>query len=408
MRRRCITARMSDLTLRLRNRARRLRNRAPHHVVSPLVPDNVFQAHVSLFDFFAAFCANRNVLWAREHAAWGAYYMRQRGVATIDVMLSKPAENFSKRHYALDGISYGQRSGPYDVSIGQPFANLAPNGILLFPLPPTPHPEVEVEARKHFAHVRRFVHYATEPLDLASPVATVTPDAFRFRELREQEPYPPNTLGQILMCTNDPKWRDLKLHLGCGPVALPGWVNVDNLPYPGVDFMWDLVRGIPFREARLIFAEHFIEHLSYSDARAFVAQCREVLRYDGVLRLTTPNLDWVWQVSYHPQQWTDRDQPVRECFVTNRAFRGWGHQFLYNFPTLASLMRNAGFRDVEQQTYGQSRRRDLVGLEHHTPYPDTPELPHVIVAEGSGRRSGTVAIEHEDAIAEYERDVAVR
>lgn len=400
---------MSDLTLRLRNRARRLRSGVPAGIVSPFVPDNVYQAHVSLFDFFAAFGVHRKVSFAGDQAAWGALHLRQRGVAAVDALISPRAQKFAEQHFAHEGIRYGKFEGPYDVVIGNPGSPLAPNGIILFSFPPDHDlSQLLPEVRSRFANVRRFAHICDVPLDLASPVATVTPASFHFRELRDQEPFPPNSIGQVLMATNDPKWRDLKLHLGCGPVALPGWVNVDNLPYPAVDFMWDLVRGIPFREARLIFAEHFIEHLSYTEARAFTAQCREVLRYDGVLRLTTPNLDWVWQVSYHPQLWTDQEQPVRECFVTNRAFRGWGHQFLYNFPTLSALMRNAGFRDVMQLSYGQSHRRDLVGLEHHQPYPDTPELPHVIVAEASGRRTGAFTPEYADAIAEYERDVAVR
>lgn len=398
---------MSDLTLRLRNRVRRVRRGIPGGVVSPFVPDNVFQAHVSLFDFFAAFGVHRRVLFADEQAGWGAAYLRQRGVAAVDAFVPPRVRKFAEQHFPQDGIRYGRHEGPYDVVIGDPGSPLAQNGIMLFSFPPDrdlKHLLPEVRAR--FANVRRFAHYSLEPLDLASPVATVTPDAFRFRELREQEPFPPNSIGQVIMATNDPKWRELKLHLGCGPVALPGWVNVDNLPYPAVDFMWDLVRGIPFREARFIFAEHFIEHLSYTEARAFTAQCREVLRYDGVLRMSTPNLDWVWEVSYHPKLWTDGDQPVRECFVTNRAFRGWGHQFLYNFPTLAALLRNAGFRDVAQLTYGKSARPELNALEHHDPYPDTPELPHVIVVEATGR--GTPTGEYADAIAEYERDVAVR
>src|SRR5262249_7377887 len=94
---------------------------------------------------------------------------------------------------------------------------------------------------------------------------------------------------ELWVGTNEPKWREIQLHLGSGPITLPGWINVDNLPYPGVDLVWDLARGLPLQNAKYIFAEHFLEHLSFTDAERFVRNCREALRDDGILRLSTPN-----------------------------------------------------------------------------------------------------------------------
>jgi predicted SAM-dependent methyltransferase len=202
------------------------------------------------------------------------------------------------------------------------------------------------------------------------------------------------------------KWRDLQLHLGCGPITLEDWINIDNQPYAGIDFRWDLARGIPFRDARYIFAEHFIEHLSYQQGSDFTRGCRDALRDDGILRLSTPNLDWVWFVSYHPQHWTNDDEALRDCFVLNRGFRGWGHQFLYNLQTLTALLQNSGFKAVRAFRYGESDTHALTGLERHEQYPDSPELPHVLVIEATGRQEART-IRGEALIAEYNRDVAV-
>src|SRR5437016_2706603 len=116
----------------------------------------------------------------------------------------------------------------------------------------------------------------------------------------------------------------LRLHIGCGPLRLDGWINVDNQTYPGVDQVLDVTQGLPFDDLSFIFAEHFIEHLAYASALALMRECRRVLRDDGVLRLSTPNLDWVWITHYK----LDVDDPlkVQACFALNRAFHGWGHQ----------------------------------------------------------------------------------
>jgi len=179
-----------------------------------------------------------------------------------------------------------------------------------------------------------------------------------------------------------------KLHVGSGPVRLEGWINVDNQPYRGIDQVLDIREGIPYSDLEYIFAEHFIEHLAYDDAMKFLRDCRRALGDAGVLRLTTPNLDWVWMTQYHLGQWSQPSEAVRDCFWMNKAFRGWGHQFLYNAQTLTECLHDAGFATIERCAYGESRHAALRGVEHHEKYLDSPELPHLIVVEASGWRRG--------------------
>jgi predicted SAM-dependent methyltransferase len=177
-----------------------------------------------------------------------------------------------------------------------------------------------------------------------------------------------------------------KLHVGAGTVTLPGWTNVDNQAYPGIDHVLDVTQSFPFVGAEFIFAEHFIEHLAYEDGLAFLRRCRAALRHDGVLRLSTPNLDWVWSTHYHfgAGDALPASQPLIDCFNLNKAFRGWGHQFLYNRQALEATLRDAGFATVEGCSYGESRHPELRHLEHHETYRDTPELSHLLVVEASG------------------------
>ncbi|HEX2831387.1 MAG TPA: hypothetical protein VHW00_00140 [Thermoanaerobaculia bacterium] len=212
-------------------------------------------------------------------------------------------------------------------------------------------------------------------------------------------------VDHALLGTNDDRWRTPRLHLGCGPLALEGWINIDNRPYEGVDLLWDLANGIPLRNASLVFAEHFLEHLSYAEASRFVAGCRAALRDDGVLRLSTPNLDWVWTIAYRPHAWQSSAEAQRDCFVANRAFRAWGHQFLYNAQTLTALLRNSGFAEITFHQYGESDRPELRDLERHPRDPDDPSLPHVLIVQARGRRE-TNEVEGEQLIADYLRDLS--
>jgi predicted SAM-dependent methyltransferase len=176
----------------------------------------------------------------------------------------------------------------------------------------------------------------------------------------------------------------IRLHIGAGTAILKGWINVDNQPYPGVDKVLDVTKGLPFADVAYVFAEHFIEHLEYDQGLRFLRECRRIMTDDGVLRISTPNLDWVWVTQYHYGQWTAESEAVRDCFWLNKGFRAWGHKFLYNIQTLTETLREAGFAHVERTSYGESRHDALRGLEKHEQYLDSPELSHIIVVEASG------------------------
>jgi predicted SAM-dependent methyltransferase len=196
-----------------------------------------------------------------------------------------------------------------------------------------------------------------------------------------------------------------KLHLGCGPLALPGWVNIDNAQYPGVDQVLDVTAGLPFTDVSFVFAEHFIEHIAYPDAAALLRESRRVLTDDGVLRLSTPNLDWVWLTHYRAD--LNDDEALQGCFMLNRAFRGWGHQFLYNEQTLRATLLDAGFATVTRVAYGESEHPELRGLERHEKSPDYGAVSHILVVEASGR-GGVVPETFNQPRDEFLRDLGVK
>lgn len=198
----------------------------------------------------------------------------------------------------------------------------------------------------------------------------------------------------------------MKLHVGSGSSPLEGWINIDIGAADGVDYALDVRRGLPFEDVDFIFAEHFLEHLTLAEGIAFLRECRRVLSADGVLRLSTPNLDWVWLTHYKQPSEMSEDEQLFGCLEMNRAFHGWGHEFLYNLRTLTLALHDAGFSTVRTCRYGESRTEALRSLERHEQHADVPGAPSVIVLEASGRRDspGDLA----PRLAPYIRDFAVR
>jgi predicted SAM-dependent methyltransferase len=174
----------------------------------------------------------------------------------------------------------------------------------------------------------------------------------------------------------------LRLHLGCGTVRLPGWVNIDV--DDGPDLQLDLRFGLPFPDAcvDLIHTEHMLEHMCLSDGKLLMAEAYRVLRPGGTMRVGVPDLQRIVQ-RYAAPDWRDQawikdrnfdwiDTPVA---LINTSFRGWEHLYLYDETELRLRLWQAGFADVRRVASGESSHPDLKGLETR---PETDLIVEVV------------------------------
>ncbi len=176
----------------------------------------------------------------------------------------------------------------------------------------------------------------------------------------------------------------LRLHIGSGSQRLEDWVNVDIRPFPGVDLVADVNRGLDFASVDAVYAEHFLEHLAADDAFDFLAAIYRMLTPEGRLRLSTPNLDWVWRTHYRLAG--PAEHKIASALKINRAFHGWEHKFLWNQETLSAALVATGFNNLRWYRHGESDDATFRGLERHETYGDSDDLPHVLIVEA---RRGT-------------------
>ena len=191
--------------------------------------------------------------------------------------------------------------------------------------------------------------------------------------------------------------RGVRLHVGAGRERLEGWINVDIQDLPGVDVVADVTQGLDFADVEAIYAEHFLEHLPIDAAVDFLVECHRVLAPGRWLRLSTPNLEWVWMTHYPMDR--PAEAKARQAIVANRAFHGWRHRFLWNRELLDKALAACGFDEVHWCRYGESAHAGLAGLERHETYDDSPQHPHVIIAEA---RKGAA---DPAALAELRREI---
>lgn len=177
------------------------------------------------------------------------------------------------------------------------------------------------------------------------------------------------------------------LQVGCGPKHLRSrWWNTDLRPFPGLDEAMDAVK--PWRWNDLlehVYAEHFLEHLDLDEAVRFLQNAGRALKVGGHIRLSTPGLEWV--MCSHYRYADGQSDQVLDTLRTNRAFHGWGHQFLYSRTMLRWMLEGLNYDDVRFHEYGQSDRPAFQGIEMHGKLRVLNGFPSVWIVEATrGRR----------------------
>jgi predicted SAM-dependent methyltransferase len=158
-----------------------------------------------------------------------------------------------------------------------------------------------------------------------------------------------------------------RLHLGCGIKFLEGWANID-FQSDGAVIGFDLTDRLPIdsNTIELIYSEHFIEHLTLSQATALLSECHRVLRSGAILRLSTPCLRKLIDeyLAGRTSEWEDVGwNPATPCQMVNEGLRLWGHQFVYDAQELKRVLEAVGFSRVTKAAWRESTTPALRQLE---------------------------------------------
>jgi predicted SAM-dependent methyltransferase len=163
-----------------------------------------------------------------------------------------------------------------------------------------------------------------------------------------------------------------KLHVGCGDNELPGWLNTELCPR-GSQIFLDATRRFPLPDGciEIVYSEHMIEHVPWGGGQAMLRECYRVMKPGGLIRLVTPNLEFLMRILQDPST------PMHQAYIKysvetyrldaqggathvfNNFVRAWGHQFIYDAETLRRLMEEAGFTEISVRALNESADREL-------------------------------------------------
>ena len=133
----------------------------------------------------------------------------------------------------------------------------------------------------------------------------------------------------------------VRLHLGCGNVHRPGYVNVDLFDSSVADVKGDVTR-LPFATASAdgIEAFHVIEHFDYIHCKYALSEWFRVLKGDGELVLETPEISGTFKQFLKSDA---NSQEKRLQWIYGIDSPGMQHKVGFSSKLLQRLLHECGF-----------------------------------------------------------------
>lgn len=137
----------------------------------------------------------------------------------------------------------------------------------------------------------------------------------------------------------------LRLNLGCGPLTLPDYINVDQRELPGVDVVAGL-EALPFEPGSVweIYNAHVIEHFSDYDARHHILPYWfQLLKDGGKMVIICPDLKSM-MVDYLKGElpWEN----LRKVTYGGQDYSGNYHYNMFTPDSLCELLIEVGFKQA--------------------------------------------------------------
>ncbi|MDD5491139.1 MAG: methyltransferase domain-containing protein [bacterium] len=149
----------------------------------------------------------------------------------------------------------------------------------------------------------------------------------------KKRPLPQNKDGRVL------------IHIGCGEFNDPKYINIDSRPgwhIHYVDNIENCRRIFQAGYADLIYACHVLEHVSHLKLKLTLQGLQAVLKDGGVLRLSVPNFDTIYNIYTKKKKIGDIIAPL----MGGQGYPGNFHFAVFNEAYLKDLLLQSGFTKV--------------------------------------------------------------
>lgn len=184
-----------------------------------------------------------------------------------------------------------------------------------------------------------------------------------------------NALVAAWLKTGEP----IKIELGAGPVARPGWISIDREEAMICMELGEAPLPFPDNSVSYIYSSHVFEHFTFPEPMtSILAECVRVLKPHGVFDICVPNARPFIEAycagkSEYPYPLELLHAPSVAAHTNGRidiinyiAYMGGGHKYMFDEENLLTLLRRAGLKGVHLREFNPNY--DINGREHESIY----------------------------------------
>lgn len=147
------------------------------------------------------------------------------------------------------------------------------------------------------------------------------------------------------------------LHIGCGGINSPEFINLDARAMPHVHIVskniFDL-RMISDSSLDLIYMSHVLEHVPRNSVLQTIKELGRVLKPGGTLRISVPDFDHI--VHLYTESGNDINS-IAPALMGGQNYQFNFHYSVFNQSHLSDLLAKGGFHQIEGW--------DPIHCEHH-------------------------------------------
>ena len=146
----------------------------------------------------------------------------------------------------------------------------------------------------------------------------------------------------------------MKINIGCGNRNFgKKWVHIDEADYDHIDSKDILMKEYENESAELIYASHLIEYFDRKEIIPILIRWRDVLRPNGILRLSVPNFE-IYAKLYAKEKISLDDFLGPLYGKMEMGNKTIYHKTTYDYSSLKKILLEIGMRNISKYNWRQT------------------------------------------------------
>ncbi len=148
-----------------------------------------------------------------------------------------------------------------------------------------------------------------------------------------------------------------KLHLGCGEIKIPGYINIDSRKTNATDIIHDIKDLSIFENDSVdeIYACHVLEHFGRFEVNDILKNWNKTLKQNGVLKIAVPDFESICSIYNETNKISLIEGPV----IGGQTYENNFHYNIFDYDKLKKILLDCGYKSIERYNWKETEHSEI-------------------------------------------------